>query len=113
MGNKKGLHTKVITVFNPDNDDDFELFVTYEILESDLVDDEETFYDITGDVDVKSYETNGDEDVPDWVTEDLVYDALLVELEVEDEDDVVIEDDYYEGYDSGYNDEYSDDDENY
>lgn len=117
MGNKKGLNTRVITVFNPDNDEDFELFVTYEILESDLVDDEETFYDITGDVDIKSYDTNGDEDVPEWVSEDLVYDALLVELEVEDEDDddndTTIEDDYYDSYESGYNDDLSDNDDDY
>jgi hypothetical protein len=114
MGNKKGLNTKVITVFNPDNDEDFELFVTYEILESDLVDDEETFYDITGDVDIKSYNTNGEEDVPDWVTEDLVYETLLTELEVgEDDDETVVEDDYYNDYDSTYNDDFSDNDDDY
>ncbi len=109
MGNKKGLNTKIITVFNPDNDDDFELFVTYEILDSDLNDDDDTFYDVDGDVDIKSYETNSDEDIPDWVTEDLVYSSLFEELDLEEDEDIVIEDE--EDFNDYENDFMEDDDD--
>jgi len=35
MANKKGLNTRVITVFHPDTDEEFELFVTYEYINKD------------------------------------------------------------------------------
>jgi hypothetical protein len=116
MANKKGLNTKVITVFNPENDDDFELFVTYEILEPDLFDDDDsTYYDISGDVDIKSYEPNGDDELPDWVTEDLVYDSLLEELDSEqDEGEDIEEDIYFDDFeDDNSSDDYLDEDEDY
>jgi len=43
------------------------------------------------DIDIKHFESNEDEDLPEWVNEDLVYEALIEELEEdylwEDEDD--------------------------
>jgi hypothetical protein len=120
MTNKKGLNTKIITVFNPENDDDFELFVTYEILDSDLFDDEDTYYDIDGDIDLKSYEPNNDDEIPEWVNEDLVYEALLEEIDSEQDEGEVLDedDDYYDDFSGiGSNepeeDFYNDDDENY
>jgi hypothetical protein len=111
MGIKKGLNTKIITVFNPDNDDDFELFVTYEILDSDLNDDDDTYYNVDGDVDIKSYESNNDEDMPEWVTEDLVYSSLFEELELEEEDEEnIIDDEHFEDYENDFMENEEDDD---
>jgi hypothetical protein len=112
MGIKKGLNTKIITVFNPDNDDDFELFVTYEILDSDLNDDDDdTYYNVDGDVDIKSYESNNDEDMPKWVTEDLVYSSLFEELELEEEDEEnIIDDEHFEDYENDFMENEEDDD---
>jgi len=50
---KKGLNNKIITVYHPITDEDFDVYVTY------------TFY----------------KEVPEWVTEDMVYQSLIEELE--------------------------------
>lgn len=108
--NKKGLSSKVVTVFNPINDEEFELYVTYCWIEDKNYNDY-LHHEFDGminqdDIDIKQYESDNDEDVPDWVTEEMVYDALTEELEEDyyeqDEDDYEedlddendIEDDY-------------------
>lgn len=94
MSKKRGLNTKSIIVFNPKNDDEFEIFVTFEILSNELFDEEESFYDINSEIDIKSFEPNNEYDeLPEWVNEDLVYDSLIEELEIEEENDM-FEDDF-------------------
>jgi hypothetical protein len=103
MGNsKRGLLTRVITVSDPETGDEFEIYVTYEKFIDESTDDEllidSTF--VPEDVDIKHYESDTDDELPEWVTEDLVYDALVKDLEddyeEEDEDDDVFYDDFDE-----------------
>jgi hypothetical protein len=100
MGNKKGLNTRTITVFHPDTDEEFELFVTYERINKDDSYDEDNLFINNDEVDIKSYEPNNEVDeLPNWLTEDIVYEALYGELELDelDEDEITDEeDDYYE-----------------
>jgi hypothetical protein len=100
MGNKKGLNTRTITVFHPDTDEEFELFVTYEHINKDDSYDEDNLFINNDEVDIKSYEPNNEVDeLPNWLTEDIVYEALYGELELDelDEDEITDEeDDYYE-----------------
>jgi hypothetical protein len=92
---KKGLNTKVINVFDPESDEEFELYVTFEKFNN--TDYSEDFMDIgyidRESVDIKHFESNNDEDVPFWVTEELVYDYLIDELEIEIDMDEEIFDD--------------------
>lgn len=84
MRNKRGLNTKVITVYNPETDDELELFVTYEIVDSENFEDDENYLNSNYDIDIKSYEPNDEsEELPEWVTEDLVYDYLYDEIEMD------------------------------
>jgi hypothetical protein len=87
MGTKKGLYTKTIVVFNTDDDYIFELFVTYEFLDSDIVDEDDLYFFTNNDIDIKSYVSNNDEEIPNWVTDEMVYDSLMDELQNEDIDD--------------------------
>jgi hypothetical protein len=91
---KKGLNNKVVTVYNPNGDDEFDVYVTYTFFnEEEDMDDSfgDSPYISREDVDIKHFESNDDEDLPEWVNEDLIYDALIEELEEdalwEDEDD--------------------------
>lgn len=86
--NKKGLSTKVVTLYEPDGNDEFDVYVTYTIYnEEEVMDDSfgDSPYITREDIDIKHYESNNDEDLPDWVNDDLVYDSLLDELEEESE----------------------------
>jgi len=112
MGNKKGLNTKVITVLNPDSDDELELFVTYEIVDSENSDDDENFLNSNYDIDIKSFEPNNDEEeLPEWITEDFVYDSLYEELEIDMTEDEFTEEEDENGYNENYFDEYVDDED--
>lgn len=91
---KKGLHTKTINVFNPENGDEFEIFVTFEILDNDFTEDESFFYD--DEIDIKSYESVDDEEIPEWVDENLVFISLLEELQIEEENGM-FNDDFLDG----------------
>ena len=97
---KKGLSNKVITVFDPNTDEEFEIYVTYEWYnESDFSDD--LFGDLSfsrENIDIKQFESNNDEDIPSWVIEDLVYDSLIDELEIEFNEEELIDDDIDEDY---------------
>lgn len=113
MGNKKGLKTRVLTVYQPDTDEEFELFVTYEHINKDNSFEEDDLFIDGDDVDIKSYEPNNEiDELPDWLTEDMVYEALFGELELDEIDEEELteeeEDGYYEDYD-----EDSEDEENY
>ena len=105
---KKGLNTKVITVFSPETDDEIELFVTYEMIDSNRDEDDDTYFADNENVDIKSYEPNDDvDDIPSWVTEELVYESLLDEIELDmiEEELTEEEDDYDEDYDDDSSDE--------
>lgn len=99
MGNsKRGLITRVITVTNPETGDEFEVYVTYEKFNNEDLSDElfsESSF-VPEDVDIKHFESDTDEELPEWVTEDLVYDSLIIDLEDnyedEDEDDEFFDD---------------------
>lgn len=104
--NKKGLNNRVITVYNPQDSDEFDVYVTYTFIkEEEIMDDSfgDSPYISREDIDIKHFESNSDEEIPEWVTEDLVYDSLIEELEEdygwEDE-----EDDYEEDKDDFDND---------
>lgn len=90
---KKGLNTKVINVFDPESDEQFEIYVTFEKFNT--TDYSEDFNDIgyidRENIDIKHFESNSDDDIPFWVTEDLVYDYLIDELESE----IDMEDEFY------------------
>ena len=111
MANKKGLNTKVITVFHPDTDEEFELFVTYEYINKDDSDDEDNLFIDNNEVDVKSYEPNNEVDeLPGWVSEDIVYESLYGELELDalEEEELTDEEDegtYYDDYGDDLGDE--------
>lgn len=69
--NKKGLETKVITVYDDNTDNEFEVYVSYYIsddYENSL--DEELFQ-------IVHFESNSDIDLPEWVTETLVLESLI------------------------------------
>lgn len=92
--NKKGLNNKVITVYHPITDEDFDVYVTYTFYrEEEVMDDSfgDSPYISREDIDIKHYESNSDEEVPEWITEDMVYQSLIEELEEdhlwEDEED--------------------------
>ena len=91
----KGLHTKVINVFDPESDEEFEIYVTFEKYHNTDYDDD--IFDVSDtnreDVDIKYYESNDDNDIPFWVTEDLIYDYLIDELLTESDEDVIFDDD--------------------
>jgi hypothetical protein len=101
MGNsKRGLLTRVITVSNPETGDDFEVYVTYEKFVDENTNDE-LFNDspfVPEDVDIKHYESDTEDELPEWVTEDLVYDSLIKDLEedYEEEEDDELYDDFDE-----------------
>ena len=111
MANKKGLNTRVITVFHPDTDEEFELFATYEYINKDDSDEDDNLFMDNNEVDIKSYEPNNEVDeLPTWLTEDMVYEALYDELEIDEfEEEELTE----EEEDTYYNDfvEDSDDDD--
>lgn len=106
---KKGLNTKVVTVFDPNGDEEFEVYVTYSWYnDTNSVDD--LFGDSSEisreDIDIKQFESNNDDDLPFWITEDLVYDSLIDELEIE-----YIDGDFEDDSDDDYNDNESFDDD--
>jgi hypothetical protein len=114
---KKGLSNKVITVFDPNTDEEFEIYVTYEWYNESVFSDD-LFGDLSfsrENIDIKHFEPNNDEDMPSWVVEDLVYDSLIDELEIEFNDEELIVDDIVEDdYDDYYKDEdTNEDDENW
>ncbi len=103
--NKKGLNNKVITVYEPTGDDEFDVYVTYTFFkEEEVMDDSfgDSPYISREDVDIKHFESNDDYELPEWLTEDLVYDALIEELE---------EDSQWEDEEDDYDDEDIDDEE--
>ena len=109
---KKGLSSKTITVFNPNTDEEFEIYVTYEWYNESVFSDD-LFGDLSfsrENIDIKHFEPNNDEDIPSWVVEDLVYDSLIDELEIESEDEELLDKDIDE--DNGYEDYYKDEDTN-
>lgn len=99
MGNKKGLNTRVITTYHPDTDEEFELFVTYEYINKDDSDEEEGLF-VDDEIDIKSYEPNNEVDeLPSWLTEDIVYESLYSELELDElEEDEFTEEEEESGY---------------
>ena len=100
MAKKKGLNTKTITIFDLDNGYDFELFVTYEIMDSDIDDEDDSFFNVDGEIDIKSYISSTDEDIPEWITEDMIYNSLIEDLQNEyvDEDSDFDDDNFEEEY---------------
>lgn len=98
--NKKGLSSKVVTVYDPMSDEEFNLYVTYCWVEDKNYDDylHHEFDGVVSedDLDIKQYESDSDEDIPHWVTEEMVYEALAEDLEEEYEEDYEDEDDDYE-----------------
>jgi hypothetical protein len=107
---KKGLNTKVVTIYDPNSSDEAEVYVSYSWYnEPEIIEDSygDSNYINREDIDIKNYESNTDEDLPDWVSEDLVYESLIEELE----DEHVEEDDYE---DDEFKDDFgTDDDENW
>lgn len=95
--NKKSLSSKVVTVFNPENDEEFDVYVTYSWIEEDDDDYENEVYDgipNEDNIDIKQFESDTDEDLPDWVTEELVYEVLIDEISHDDTDDYDDEDEF-------------------
>lgn len=95
--NKKSLSSKVVTVFNPENDEEFDVYVTYSWIEEDNDDYENEVYDgilNEDNIDIKQFESDTDEDLPDWVTEELVYEVLIDEISHDDTDDYDDEDEF-------------------
>jgi hypothetical protein len=109
---KKGLNTKVVTIYDPNSSNEAEVYVSYSWFnEPDMGDDTygDLFYVNREDIDIKHFESNNDEELPDWVSEDLVYESLIEELEDEHSDD---EDDFEE--EDEFKDDFgNDDDENW
>jgi hypothetical protein len=104
---KKGLNTKVVTIYDPNSSDEAEVYVSYSWYnEPEIIEDSygDSNYINREDIDIKNYESNTDEDLPDWVSEDLVYESLIEELE----DEHVEEDDYE---DDDFKDNFDDDDD--
>jgi len=69
--NKKGLETKVITVYDDNTDNEFDVYVSYYVsddYENSL--DEELFQ-------IVHFESNNDMDLPEWVTETMVLESLI------------------------------------
>lgn len=80
--NKKGLETKVITVYDDNTDNEFEVYVSYYIsddYENSL--DEELFQ-------IVHFESNNDIDLPEWVTETLVLESLIENHLSDEMDDI-------------------------
>jgi len=105
---KKGLNTKVVTIYDPNSPDEAEVYVSYSWYnEPEIIEDSygDSNYINREDIDIKNYESNTDEDLPDWVSEDLVYESLIEELE----DEHVDEEDDYE--DDDFKDDFGDDDD--
>lgn len=115
MVNKKGLKTKNITVFHPDTDEEFELFVTYEYINKDDSDEEDDLFIDNHGVDIKSFEPNNEVDeIPTWLTEDIVYEALYGELELDELEEEELTEEEDDGYYEDYKDESDiDDDDEY
>ena len=112
---KKGLSNKVITVFNPNTDEEFEVYVTYEWYNESVFSDD-LFGDLSfsrENIDIKQFESNNDEDIPSWVIEDLVYDSLIDELEIEFNEEELIDDDIDDYYKDDDTDETDETDENW
>jgi len=109
MANKKGLNNRVLTVYQPDTDEEFELFVTYEHINKDNSFEEDDLFIDNNDVDIKSYEPNNEVDeLPDWLTEDMVYEALYGELELDELDEEELTEEEEDGYfedEDGYSEE--------
>ena len=108
---KKGLNTKVVTIYDPNSSDEAEVYVSYSWYnEPEIIEDfyGDSNYINREDIDIKHYESNTDEDLPDWVSEDLIYESLIEELE----DEHVDEEEEYE--DDDFKDDFgNDDDENW
>jgi hypothetical protein len=105
---KKGLNTKVVTIYDPNSPDEAEVYVSYSWYnEPEIIEDSygDSNYINREDIDIINYESNTDEDLPDWVSEDLVYESLIEELE----DEHVDEEDDYE--DDDFKDDFGDDDD--
>lgn len=99
MANKKGLNNRVLTVYQPDTDEEFELFVTYEHINKDNSFEEDDLFIDNNDVDIKSYEPNNEVDeLPYWLTEDMVYEALYGELELDELDEEELTEEEEDGY---------------
>jgi hypothetical protein len=112
MVRKKGLNTKTIVVVNPDNGDEFELFVTFEIIDNELIEDDDTYFGVDDDIDIKSYESTCEEETPEWVNEELVYDSIIEELEIEEEGDFMVDDeDFFDDYEKDLNENLIEDEE--
>lgn len=88
MGNsKKGLNNRILIVNNPNTDEEFKVFVTFSWY-NEPIDDNETIGALTReDIDIKQIESDSDIDLPHWVTEDLVYESLFTELEIESDEE--------------------------
>ena len=105
---KKGLNTKVVTIYDPNSSEEFEIYVSYSWFnEPDTNDDGygDSYYVSREDIDIKHFESNNDDELPDWASEDLVYESLIEELEDEhiNEDD---DDDYEDSeFDSDFDNE--------
>lgn len=108
---KKGLNTKVITIYDPNSSDESDVYVSYSWFNEPYVGEDnygELFYINREDIDIKHFESNDDEELPEWASEDLVYESLIEELEDEHTD----EDEDYEVNES--DDKFDDDnDENW
>jgi hypothetical protein len=117
---KKDIEAKLISVFNPENGDEFEVFVTYEFINDNLLEEDEEIYMYNYGFDIKSYVSSNNEDVPEWMTEEMVYHSLSEIINnsmIEDNmfyDDGDIDDiDEIEDYDDDLNFSESDDEDDW
>ena len=88
---KKDIEAKLVNVFNPENGEEFEVFVTYEFINDNLLEEDEEMYMYNYGFDIKSYVSSNNEDGPEWMTEDMVYHSLSEII-----NDSMIEDMFYD-----------------
>jgi hypothetical protein len=105
---KKGLEAKLITVFNPENGEEFEVFVTYEFLNENMLDEEEELYNYNYGFDIKNYVSSNNDDIPDWLTEEMIYSSLSEAIDESNYEQMFNTED--DNYDDDYDDTIKDDD---
>lgn len=69
--NKKGLQTKVITVYDDNTDNEFDVYVSYYISDDHKNSLDDDLFQVV------HFESNNDIDLPEWVTEIMVLESLI------------------------------------
>jgi hypothetical protein len=78
--NKKGLQTKVITVYDDNTDQEFDVYVSYYVSDDYNNSLDEDLFQVV------HFESNNDVDLPEWVNEIMVLESLI-ESHISDEID--------------------------